>query len=80
VATSCEILIASAKFLAALATRKAQFRTLALESGSNIDLDEHLERELSPISLSIAAPKGRLRKPSVKFDLGKILQENDCQS
>ena len=46
-----------------------------------IDLDEHLERELSPISLSIAIPNGSLRKPSAKFDLSKIfLQENDCQS
>ena len=40
-----------------------------------------MERELSPISLSIAIPNGSLRKPSAKFDLSKIfLQENDCQS
>ena len=45
-----------------------------------IHLDQHLERELFPISLSIATPNGSLRKPSAKFDLSKILQENDCQS
>ena len=44
-----------------------------------IHLDEHLERELFPISLSIAMPNGSLRKPSVKFDLSKMLQENDYE-
>ena len=33
-ATSCEILVASAKFLVALATRKAQFRTLPFTHSS----------------------------------------------
>ena len=32
VAASCEILVASAKFVVALATRKAQFRTLCITS------------------------------------------------
>ena len=31
-----------------------------------IHLDEHLEREVFPISLSIAMPNGSLRKPSAK--------------
>ena len=44
------------------------------------NVDEHLERELSTISLSFATPNGILRKPSEKFDLSKELQENDCQS
>ena len=42
-----------------------------------IHLDEHLEGELSPIALSIATPNGRLAKPSAKFDVSKILQENN---
>ena len=45
-----------------------------------IHLDEHLERGVFPISLSIAMPNASLRKPSAKFDLSKILQENDCES
>ena len=44
-----------------------------------IHLDEHLERELFPISLSIATPNGSLRTPLAKFDLRNILQDNDCQ-
>ena len=45
-----------------------------------IFLDNHLERELFPMSLSIATPNGRLRKPLAKFDLSKMLQEDKCQS
>ena len=43
--TSCEILVASAKFLVALATRKAQFRTLHL-----YDRSKHLITKPSVIS------------------------------
>ena len=41
-------------------------------------LGKHLEREIFPFSLSNATPNGSLRKRSAKFDLSKILQEDDC--
>ena len=53
---------------------------VALESGRDIDVDELLQRELSPVPLSIATPNGSLREASGKSDLGKILQENVSQS
>ena len=53
---------------------------VALESGRNVDLDKLLQRELSPVPLSIATPKGSLREASGKSDLSKILQENVSQS
>ena len=53
---------------------------VALESGRNVDVDEVLQRELSPVPLSIATPKGSLREASGKSDLSKILQQNVSQS
>ena len=53
---------------------------VALESGRDIDVEELLQRELSPVPLSIAMPNGSLREASGKSDLSKILQENVCQS
>ena len=53
---------------------------VALESGRNVDVDELLQRELSPVPLSIATPKGSLREASGKSDLSKILQQNVSQS
>lgn len=44
---------------------------VALESGRNVDVDELLQRELSPVPLSIATPKGSLREASGKSDLSK---------
>ena len=37
-----------------------------------IHLDEHLERELFPISLSFATPNDSVRRLSAKFDLSNI--------
>ena len=42
---------------------------VALESGRNVDVDELLQRELSPVPLSIATPKGSLREAPGKSDL-----------
>lgn len=53
---------------------------LALESCLNADVDEMLQRVLSPVPLSIATPKRSLRKASGKSDLSKILQQNVSQS
>ena len=53
---------------------------VALESGRNVDEDELLQRELSPVPLSIATPNGSLREALGKADLSKILQDNVCQS
>lgn len=53
---------------------------VALESGPDVDLDELLQRERSPVPLSIATSNGSLREASGKSDLSKILQENVCQS
>lgn len=53
---------------------------LALESSRNADVDELLQRELSPVPLSIATPKKSLREASGKSDLSKILQQNVSQS
>ena len=49
---------------------------VALESGCDIDVDTLLQRELSPIPLSLATPDGNIRSASSKADLSNILQEN----
>ena len=50
---------------------KADRDLLIISCGSRrtwaIHLDEHLEKELFPISLSIATPNGSLRKPSARY-------------
>lgn len=77
----------------AVSNNRSYFETLASHKGRQrpldhkaccgsrgicaIHLDEHLERELFIILLSIAMFNGSLRKPSVKFHLSKILQENE---
>lgn len=53
---------------------------VALESGSEVDVDTLLQRELSPVPLSIATIGGCLRQASGKSDLGNTLQENVHQS
>lgn len=53
---------------------------VALESGREVDVDTLLQRELSPVPLSIATLDGCLRQASGKSDLGNILQENVHQS
>ena len=49
---------------------------VALESGREVDVDTLLQRELSPVPLSIATLDGCLRLTSSKSDLGNILQKN----
>jgi len=51
---------------------------VALESGR--DVDALLQRELSPVPLSIATLDGNLRQASGKSDLSNILQENVYQT
>lgn len=46
---------------------------VALESGRDVDVDELLQRKLSPDLLSIATPNESLREASKKSDLSKIL-------
>ena len=53
---------------------------VALESGREVDVDTLLQRELSPVPLSIATLDGCLRLASTKSDLGNILQKNVNQS
>ena len=53
---------------------------VALESGREVDVDTLLQRELSPVPLSIATLDGCLRLASSKSDLGNILQKNVIQS
>ena len=53
---------------------------VALESGREVDVDTLLQRELSPVPLSIATLDGCLRLASNKSDLGIILQKNVNQS
>ena len=53
---------------------------VALESGRDIDVDTLLQRELSPIPLSLATPDGNIRSASSKADLSNILQENVAQT
>ena len=53
---------------------------VALESGREVDVDTLLQRELSPVPLSIATLDGCLRLTSSKSDLGNILQKNVNQS
>ena len=53
---------------------------VVLESGRDIDVDTLLQRELSPIPLSLATPDGNIRSASSKADLSNILQENVAQT
>ena len=53
---------------------------VALESGRDIDVNTLLQRELSPIPLSLATPDGNVRSASSKGDLSNILQENVAQT
>lgn len=53
---------------------------VALESGRDVDVDILLQRELSPIPLSLATSDGKLRYASSKADLSNILQNNESQS
>ena len=53
---------------------------VALESGRNLDVDILLQRELSPIPLSLATPDRNIRSASSKADLSNILQENVAQT
>ena len=45
---------------------------VALESDREVDVDTLLQRELSPVPLSIATLDGRLRLASSKSDLGEV--------
>ena len=49
---------------------------VAQESGREVDADTLLQRELSPVPLSIATIDGCLRLASSKSDLGNIFQKN----
>ena len=53
---------------------------VALESGRDVDVDTLLQKELSPVPLSIATLDGCLRHSSGKSDLGNILQQNVHQT
>jgi hypothetical protein len=53
---------------------------VALESGCDVDVNILLQRELSPIPLSLATSDGKLRYASSKADLSNILQNNESQS
>ena len=53
---------------------------VGLESGRKVDVDTLLQRELSPVPLSIATLDGCLRLASSKSDLGNILQKDVNQS
>ena len=53
---------------------------VSLESGGEVDVDTLLQRELSPVPLSIATLDGCLRLASSNTDLGNILQKNVNQS
>ena len=78
---SVPVSLESSKTVAIKADRDLLRRVVvALESGRNVDVDELLQRELSPVPLSISTPSGSLREASRKADLSKILQENVCQS
>ena len=53
---------------------------VALESGRDVDVNILLQRELSPIPLSLATSDGKLRYASSKAELSNILQNNESQS
>ncbi|CAH3020104.1 unnamed protein product, partial [Porites evermanni] len=52
---------------------------VALESGRDIDVDDLLTRELSPVPFSIATLDGCIREATGKSDLSNILQKNVSQ-
>ncbi|XP_044169787.1 uncharacterized protein LOC122953855 [Acropora millepora] len=49
---------------------------VALESGRDIDVDDLLTRELSPVPFSIATLDGCIREATGKSDLSNVLQKN----
>jgi hypothetical protein len=53
---------------------------IALESGREVDVDTLLEHELSPVPLSLANLNQKLRYPTNKADLGKILEQGLAQN
>jgi len=53
---------------------------IALESGREVDVDKMLEHELSPVPLSLANLNQKLRYPTNKADLGKILEQGLAQN
>ena len=78
---SVPVIIDNSKTISMKADRDLLRRVVvALESGREIDVDTLLQREFSPIPLSLATPEGNIRSAPSKADLSNVLQENVAQT